>query len=138
MIKKLGFLLAGTFFGISLSRSGASDYTLIHQLFTGEYFKIALLMGTAIIVAAIGMFVLILLGNKDVSGNTLNIKRKPLNIYTGIGGALFGIGWAVSGACPGTVLAQIGEGKVFGLFTFFGILFGTHLYARLAENISGL
>lgn len=135
MGRKIGFLLAGVFFGFTLSRSGASDYNYIYHMFTGENLKLALLMGTAIIVAAIGMIILKALGNKDVKGKEIKINRKPLNKYTIIGGILFGIGWAVSGACPGTVLAQIGEGKVLGLVTFFGMLVGTYIYVRIAEKI---
>lgn len=135
MGRKIGYLLAGVFFGFTLSRSGASDYNYIYHMFTGENLKLALLMGTAIIVAAIGMIILKALGNKDVKGKEIKINRKPLNKYTIIGGILFGIGWAVSGACPGTVLAQIGEGKVLGLVTFFGMLVGTYIYVRIAEKI---
>ena len=134
MGRKIGFLLAGVFFGFTLSRSGASDYNYIYHMFTGENLKLALLMGTAIIVAAIGMIILKALGNKDVKGKEIKINRKPLNKYTIIGGILFGIGWAVSGACPGTVLAQIGEGKVLGLVTCLGMWVGTYIYARTAEK----
>lgn len=133
MTKKTGYLLAGLFFGFALSRSGASHYNYIYQMFTGEDLHLALLMGTAIIIGAIGMFILKILGNKDVNGQAIMINRKPFNRNTIIGGTLFGIGWAVSGACPGTVLAQIGEGKILGLFTFLGILFGTYLYARIVK-----
>ncbi len=134
MVKKIGYLLAGIFFGFVLSRSGASDYNFIHQMFTGENLKLALLMGTAIVTGAIGMQLVRLSGNKDVKGNDIRINKKPLNKYTVIGGAVFGLGWAVTGACPGTVLAQLGEGKLLGLFTFLGMLFGTFLYAVLAEK----
>lgn len=133
MAKKTGFLLAGIFFGFVLGRSGASDYNYIYYMFTGENLKLALLMGTAIVVGAIGMKVLKALGNKDIRGEEIAINRKPLNKNTVIGGILFGVGWAVSGACPGTVLVQIGEGKVLGLFTFLGMLFGTYLYALMAS-----
>ncbi len=138
MIKKLGFLVAGIFFGFVLSRSGASDYNFIYNMFTGENLKLALLMGTAIIVGAVGMFILKAAGNKDISGNPVKISRKPLNKYTLVGGAVFGIGWALSGACPGTVLAQLGEGKLLGLFTFVGMLCGTFIFALLAEKRSDL
>ena len=134
MVKKTGFLLTGIFFGFTLSRSGASDYNFIYYMFTGENLKIALLIGTAIVVGAIGMMVFKALGNKDIRGREITIKRKLLNKNTLIGGILFGVGWAVSGACPGTVLAQIGEGKVLGLFTFLGMLFGTYLYALIASS----
>ncbi len=136
MTKKIGYLIAGLFFGFALSRSGASHYNYIYRMFTGEDLHLALLMGTAIIIGAIGMFILKALGNKDVNGNEIAINKKPYHRNTIIGGILFGIGWAISGACPGTVLAQIGEGKILGLFTFLGIMFGTYLYALIGGKIS--
>lgn len=134
MVKKIGYLFAGIFFGFVLSRSGASDYNFIHQMFTFENMKLALLMGTAVVTGAIGMQIIRLTGNNDVKGKEININRKPLNKFTVIGGALFGLGWAVTGACPGTVLAQIGEGKLLGLFTLLGMVFGTFVYALIAEK----
>ncbi len=134
MTKRLGYLLAGIFFGFALSRSGASEYNYIHYMFTGEDLKLAFLMGTAIITGAIGMKVLKFLGNKDSGGKGIKISTKPLNKHTAIGGALFGIGWAATGACPGTVLAQIGEGKLLGLFTMLGMMCGTYIYALIVER----
>ena len=134
MIKKIGYLAAGAVFGFTLSRAGASDYNYIYRMFTGEDLKLALLMGTAIVVGMIGITILKSFGNKDVTGKTIKISRKPFNRYTVIGGIVFGTGWAVSGACPGTVLAQIGEGKILRLFTFLGMLFGTFIYALIAEK----
>lgn len=134
MLKNIGYLLAGIFFGFTLSRVGASDYDFIHRMFTGENLHLPLVIGSAILIAYLGMRFLDAMGGRDVNGWNIEINRKPLNIYTVIGGILFGIGWAVAGACPGTILAQIGEGKLLGLFTFLGMLFGTYLYARLAEN----
>ncbi len=134
MLKRIGFLLFGIFFGFVLSRSGASDYNFIHQMFTGENLKLALLMGTAIVTGAIGMIILKRAGNKDIKGDQIKISKKPLNKYTVIGGAIFGLGWAITGACPGTVLAQVGEGKLLGLFTLLGMIFGTFIYALVAEK----
>lgn len=134
MLRNIAYLFAGIFFGFALSRSGASDYDFIYQMFTGENLKLALLMGTAIVIGAAGMKILKLTGSKDITGADININRKPLTRYTVIGAALFGIGWAATGACPGTVLAQIGEGKLLGLFTLLGMVFGTFIYALLAER----
>ena len=134
MLGNIAYLFAGIFFGFALSRSGASDYDFINQMFTGENLKLALLMGTAIVIGAVGMKILKLTGNKDITGEEININRKPLTTYTAVGAALFGLGWAVTGACPGTVLAQIGEGKLLGLFTLLGMVFGTFIYALLAER----
>ena len=136
MLKKAAYLLTGIFFGFALSRSGASDYNFIYRMFTGEDLKLALVIGTAIVVGAIGMIVLKAMGNKDVQGGEIEINKKALNRNTVIGGIIFGVGWAVSGACPGTVLAQIGEGKILGLFTFIGLIFGTYLYALMVSKNS--
>ncbi len=129
-----GYLMAGVFFGFALSRSGASDYNFIHYMFSGHDLRLAFLMITAIVTGAVGMQLLKRLGNKDAHGNNIEINRKPLNKNTVIGGLIFGTGWAVTGACPGTVLAQIGEGKALGLFTAAGMVFGTYLYARFVEE----
>ncbi|NLV50327.1 MAG: YeeE/YedE family protein [Clostridiales bacterium] len=134
MLKKIGYLAAGIIFGFALSRSGASQYDFIYNMFTGVNLKLAFLMATAIVVGAIGMLILKALGNKDIKGTQIKISKKPFNKFTVIGGMVFGLGWAVSGACPGTVLAQIGEGKILSLPTFFGMIFGTYIYALVAEK----
>jgi uncharacterized protein len=51
---------------------------------------------------------------------------------------MFGVGWAITGACPGTVLARIGEGKLLGLFTMIGMIFGTFMCVVIAEKNSTL
>ncbi|MEL7569853.1 MAG: DUF6691 family protein [Eubacteriaceae bacterium] len=134
MKKKIAFLCFGIIFGFTLSRVGASEYDLIYTMFIGENFKLALVILTAIIVGAIGMRILNLAGNKDYKGDSIIIKKKPLNKYNIYGGIIFGIGWAISGACPGTVLAQVGEGKLLGLFTMAGLALGTYIYAMIAEK----
>jgi len=134
MLKNIAFLGAGILFGFALSRVGASDYDLIYHMFSGQNLKLAFVMITAIIVGAIGMKLLALLGNKGYKGIKITINKKKLNLYTVLGGIVFGVGWAISGACPGTILAQIGEGKLLGLFTFLGLIAGTYLYALLAEK----
>ncbi len=134
MKKNIAYLFLGVFFGFALSRVGASDYELIFGMFAGEDLKLALVMGTAIIVGGLGMALLRNMGYKGYKGQPIEVNKKDLNKYTAIGGALFGIGWAISGACPGTVIAQLGEGKIFGAMTFLGMIAGTYLYAYIAEK----
>jgi len=134
MDKKIGFLVFGILFGFTLSRVGASEYDLIVGMFIGQDFKLVGVIVTAIIVGAIGMQVLKRFSRPVKNGETLQISRKELKKWSLLGAALFGIGWGMSGACPGTVLAQLGEGKIFGFFTFAGMIFGTFIYARLKEN----
>jgi len=134
MNKKLGFLGFGILFGFALSRSGASEYDLIVGMFIGENFTLVGVIGTAIIVGLIGMQVLKKTRGITKTGEQLKISEKKLGPWSLFGAALFGVGWGLSGACPGTVLAQLGEGKIYGFFTFVGMIFGTYIYARLKEK----
>lgn len=134
MGRKLVFLGLGTYFGFVLSRVGASDYDLIYAMFTLEDLKLARILFTAIITAGIIMKLLKSFGNTGYKGQEINIILKPLSPLNVVGGIVFGMGWAISGACPGTVLAQVGEGKALGLFTFGGLILGTYLYALLVEK----
>ncbi len=138
MSKKLGFLGFGTLFGFVLSRVGASEYDLIFGMFTGQDYTLAWVMLTAILVGFIGMRFLQGRKQQTKSGEALKISHKKLGKWSLWGAALFGMGWGITGACPGTVLAQLGEGKVFGFFSFSGMIFGTYLYARLKEKNSEL
>ncbi len=134
MDKKIGFLLFGIFFGFTLSRVGASDYDLIVGMFLGQDYTLVGVMGVAIIVGAIGMQVLKKFAQPVKSGEALKISHKELKKWSLIGAAIFGLGWGITGACPGTVLAQVGEGKIFGFFTFAGMICGTYIYALLKEK----
>lgn len=134
MEKNMGLLGFGILFGFALSRTGASDYDLIAGMFTGQDYTLVGVMLTAIIVGAIGMQVLKKFARPVKNGEPLKISHKELKKWSIPGALLFGLGWGISGACPGTVLAQIGEGRLFGLFTFAGMICGTYIYARLKES----
>lgn len=127
----LGF---GIFFGFALSRVGASNYDLIIGMLAGTDLKLAWVIITAIVVAFVGMRWLHFQGGQGYRGQPINITKKPLTWLTPVGGFVFGIGWAMAGACPGTALVQVGEGKILALFTTAGILTGTYIYAWLMEN----
>ena len=134
MGKKMGLLCFGILFGFTLSRVGASEFDLIFNMFTGANLKLVGVILMAIIVGLVGMQ---LLKNRKMTtrnGHPIKISHKKLGRWSLLGAALFGIGWGMAGACPGTVLAQLGEGKIFGFFTFGGMIYGTYIYARLRQN----
>lgn len=112
-------LLTGIAFGAILQRVGASSYEMIVNMLRLKDLTIMKFLFLAIAVGSVGMYML------DALGGTANIGIAPL--YLGgitVGGLIFGVGWAVSGYCPGTVLAAIGQGKVDALFTIAGGLAG--------------
>ncbi len=136
MQRKLTFLVLGGIFGFALSRVGASEYDLIYGMFTGTDLTLAWVMITAILIGHVGMLALNGFGGTTRRGEKITVKAKPLRPLTIVGGGIMGIGWGLSGACPGTVLAQLGEGKVIALATTAGLILGTYVYARLVDSES--
>lgn len=131
--KNIAFFLTGLYFGFVLSRVGASDFRLIHGFFTGTDFTLAGVIFTAVITAFAGMKLLEIKG-KTLRGENISVKRKKLRRFSLIGAALFGLGWGMSGSCPGTALVQAGEGRGLALFTIAGLSAGTWFYAVFFEK----
>jgi len=125
-------------FGFALSRVRASDYNYIYNMFTGTDLTLALVIVSAIIVGAVGMRLLAMNQYRGFRGQPIEVNKKELTKYTALGGAIFGIGWGMSGACPGTLMAQIGEGSLMGLVTLTGAILGTYAYAMLKERVKDL
>jgi hypothetical protein len=136
--KNLSFLGFGMLFGFALSRVRASDYNYIYNMFTGTDLTLALVIVSAIIVGAVGMRLLAMNHYRGYQGQPIEVNKKELTKYTALGGTIFGIGWGMSGACPGTLMAQIGEGSLMGLVTLTGAILGTYAYAMLKEKVKDL
>jgi uncharacterized membrane protein YedE/YeeE len=131
-------LALGLAFGFLLSRGRASDYDAIVAMFRLRDPHLALLMATAIVTAAAGLAALRRFGARTLDGRLLALECKPLHLGTVVGGAIFGVGWGLSGQCPGTALAQIGEGKLLAVVTVLGMLAGTWAYGALADRLAFL
>ena len=130
---RLAYLLFGTLFGFILSRARATDYDAIAGMFRLQDLHLMGVIGVAIGVGAVGMFLLKRSGARALNSEPIDLKPKPMKKGLFLAGLVFGAGWALSGACPGTALAQIGEGKIYAVFTVAGILTGTWLFGWLTE-----
>ncbi len=130
----LRLTLFGALFGFILSRVGATDYDAIAQMFLLTDLHLAGVIGIAILVAAPA---LALLRRRGIAGPNapITIRPKPRKPGNAIGGVLFGAGWALTGTCPGTALAQLGEGQLMAVFTLIGILAGAALYRRVGSAV---
>ena len=126
-MKPLLFALFGTGFGFALSRSGAADYDYVQRMFLLEDFQLYGIIGAAVALTAPGLLALKRLG-RTVSGEALAIRAKPSHPGNVLGGILFGVGWSLTGMCPGPVLVNIGEGKLYALSALAGVLVGTALF----------
>lgn len=122
--------LFGLLFGFILSRAGATDFDAIYQMFSLSNEHIAGVIGVAILVAAPSLYLLRKRGIACAQGCGITLTRKARKPGNVVGSVIFGAGWALTGTCPGTSLAQLGEGRVMALFTIAGILVGTWLYRR--------
>jgi uncharacterized membrane protein YedE/YeeE len=130
------YVLLGTIFGFVLSRSGAADYDQIQAMFLFRSFQLYGIIGTAVVLTAPGLW-LIKRRGRTALGQPLKIELKSLNRGTVVGGILFGVGWAIAGMCPGPILVNIGEGKIYALAALAGALTGVALlgavYPRLQK-----
>jgi uncharacterized membrane protein YedE/YeeE len=125
----LGF---GVLFGYFLSKARATDYDTVLDMFLFRDYQLWKVLIVAVAVTALGLFLLrwkkipTLIGRQPIQLECHAFQPSRL-----IGAFLFGAGWAMVGACPATVLAQIGEGKLVAIVTLIGILAGVWAYNRI-------
>lgn len=127
----IGFLI-GCAFGTILYLGGASSYRRIMGTLLLKDMWIIKLMATAIGVGTLGVYLLDL-------GNLANMSIKPAYIWgVAIGGAIFGMGWAISGYCPGTCVVGTSEGKKDAMFTLLGALTGAFIFSLVYPGLEAV
>ena len=114
--------LLGLALGFSLSRLGFSDYGEVHRMFTFTDLRLFLTFVGAVVLTMMGL-------RFFASGNTF--PKKTIHRGTVPGGLLFGLGWAITGACPAIPLVQLGEGRLPAALTMVGIFLGIVIHRRL-------
>jgi len=134
-MQNLKTLLIGVYFGIVLIKSEVVSWFRIQKMFRFEEAHMYLIMCSAIAVGALSVFLIKKLQVKTVGGENIQIKEKKFQKGVIIGGILFGLGWAITGACPGPIYAQIGSGEFLALLTFGGAFAGAYLYAYLHPRL---
>jgi uncharacterized membrane protein YedE/YeeE len=128
-------LLIGVYLGILFIKSEVASWDRIHNMFLFKEAHMYLIIGLAIGVAMCSKLLIKRLGIKSVDGKPITYEPKPYHTGVIIGGMLFGAGWAITGACPGPIYAQIGAGAWMALFTFVGAMLGMFTYAALKPKL---
>jgi uncharacterized membrane protein YedE/YeeE len=124
---RYSFILA--VFGFILSRAGATTYDYYAKLFLFQDLQLMWVIGVAATVGAVGVAILKKTRAKTLVGHeTIEFVGKPWKKGLLPGSLLFGAGWGLAGACPGTALAMLGEGKLMAGFSIVGILLGVYLH----------
>lgn len=135
-MKNIVYLLIGTFFGIVMYKSEAASWFRIYEMFQFQSIHMYGLMGTAL---AVGIIIVQYIKRnkvKDITGNPIVIADKDKSIprYL-IGGILFGLGWALAGACPGPMFVLTGAGYFPILVVILGSVLGTWFYGLIKNKL---
>lgn len=109
----------GLLLGFSLSHIGFGDFGEVHRMFTFADLRLVLTFAGAVALCAAGFAVV---------ARRWQFVPRPAQTASAVGGLVFGLGWALSGACPGIVLVQLGEGRLMAGLTLGGIFAGTWLF----------
>ena len=135
-MKLLKFLLVGIVFGIILVKSEAVSWYRIYEMFRFESFHMYGIIGTAITTGIILLLITKKFKFKNTEGGLMSVpdKEKGLTRYI-LGGTLFGLGWALSGACPGPMYILVGTGVFTMLIVIFGAILGTYVYGVLRDKL---
>jgi uncharacterized membrane protein YedE/YeeE len=128
------YIALGTIFGFVLSRSGAADYDYIQGMFLFQRFQLYGILATGVLLTAPGLW-LIKKRARTITGRPIAIERKSLNRGTIAGSLLFGVGWSITGMCPGPILVNIGEGKVYAVGALAGALAGAALFGSVYDRL---
>ena len=130
------FLSLGIVFGIVMAKSEAISWFRIQEMFRFQSFHMYGIIGTAVILGVIGVALIKKYKLRDFHGNPIEFfpKDKSITRYL-LGGTIFGLGWALSGACPGPMVVNIGYGFLTMTVVFFFALVGTYLYGLLKDKL---
>lgn len=128
-------LMMGTYFGIVLTKSEVVRWQRVHDMFLFNEPHMYLIIGVGVVVAMISMLIIKRSAAKTIEGKLITYKPKPFHKGVVIGGTIFGAGWAIAGACPGPIYAQVGAGAWMGLLTLAGAMVGMFAFAALKPKL---
>lgn len=129
-MKNIKYLILGVIFGLALTKGEAVSWFRIQEMFHFESFHMYGIFMTAVPAAALSLVLIKKMNLRSMDGETVIIPTKDYHHGVIIGSLIFGFGWALTGACPGPLYAQIGSGYIVILVTFISALFGTWTYAK--------
>ena len=134
-MRLIKYLVLGMVFGIVLIKSQVVSWFRIQEMFRLESFHMYGVIGSAVAVGALSVFLIRKLGIRTVSGEDVVIPTKTFNWGYVIGGLIFGLGWAITGACPGPLFAQVGGGFLVVLVTLLSAIAGTWVYGWVRDKL---
>ncbi len=131
----LKYTLVGILFGIVFVKAEIISWFRIQEMFRFESFHMYGVIGSAVVVGMISVLIIKKFNIKTIYGEPIKITPKVFNKGNIYGGLLFGIGWALTGACPGPLYAQIGTGVTVVLVTLLSAITGTWFYGYFKDKL---
>jgi uncharacterized membrane protein YedE/YeeE len=125
----------GMFFGIILIKSEVVSWFRIQEMFRLESFHMYGVIGSAVVTGIISVWLIKRFKVKTIYGEPILLPTKKFNKGQIFGGLIFGLGWAITGACPGPLFAQIGTGLTIVFVTLFSAIAGTWVYGLIRERL---
>jgi uncharacterized membrane protein YedE/YeeE len=129
------YLVFGIFFGILLIKSEVISWYRIQEMFRLQSFHMFGVIGSAVFVGAISVFLIKKFNIKTIQGERIILPVTSFNKGQIIGGLLFGFGWAITGACPGPLYAQVGYGSTVIIVAIVMAIAGTWIYGKFREKL---
>ena len=134
-MNNLKYMLVGIVFGIVFVKAEIISWFRIQEMFRFQSFHMYGVIGSAVAVGTLSVFLIKKFNTKTLSGEKINIAPKEYNKGTIIGSLIFGLGWAITGACPGPLFAQIGSGFAAITVTLLSAVVGTWTYGFFREKL---
>ncbi len=131
----LKYTIVGILFGIVFVKAEIISWFRIQEMFRLQSFHMYGVIGSAIVTGIISIQLIKRLNIKSIYGETIIIPTKVFKKGQVIGGFIFGLGWAITGACPGPLFAQIGSGYTVILVTLVAALAGTWVYGKFEKQL---
>lgn len=131
----LKYTLVGIIFGIIFVKAEIISWFRIQEMFQLTSFFMYGVIGTAVAVGAVSVFTIKKLGLKSIYGETITFENKEANKGQIYGALIFGTGWAITGACPGPLFAQLGSGFSVVIITIISAITGTWIYGKFREKL---
>jgi uncharacterized membrane protein YedE/YeeE len=131
----LKYLILGTLFGVVFVKAEIISWFRIQEMFRLQSFHMYGVIGSAVIVGIVSIQLIRRFNIKTISGEKVVLHNKEFRKGQIIGGFIFGLGWAITGACPGPIFAQIGSGFTVVLVTLLSAIAGTWLYGKFSDKL---
>jgi hypothetical protein len=131
----LKYTVVGTLFGIIFIKAEIVSWFRIQEMFRFQSFHMFGVIGSAIIVGMISVLLIKKFNPKTINGEEINFPVKKFTLGNIFGGLIFGFGWAMTGACPGPLYAQLGTGASVISITILSAIAGTYTYGRFKDRL---